>query len=641
MVLILLPNLGLHDLRDAESQDLKRLMEEGALGLMNTRTGDGYRKESAYVTLGAGRRALGGGRSYPILLKENGGEAQVLHYQGLYHLNQQGNYGATPGLLGSYLQENQLERALITTSADLCSVLLLMDKEGMSPNTYHLPFCSLLLGEKNLSPLLEEALKRSDILLLQLSALEELEILLGPLLLELDRERDRILLLSPAPSKESLSQGSNLTPMLAYGQGVEGGLLSSKSTRQRALVTNLDLLPTILDFFSITPRETLPGESIEVIPGSSTIENLYQIHRPILFNATYRPSLIKFFVFFQIILLALFFLLFLLKFLPFKYLLALLCRFLFSIPSVFLLLGLFPGGPLFLYLLFFLLLSLSLALLAPAISPEPLDHALLFSFLVVALILLDLLLGPALLNRSILGYDPIIGARFYGLGNEYMGILLGASIMGSAALWDRLPRLHLFIPTLLFFLLIALFMGLPFLGANLGGTLTALFLFSLALLLLKREPLRLKRILIIALFPLLLLLTFLLLEALLFKPFQSHIGKTLDLARGGGIQEIYPIITRKIGMNLKLMRWTIWTRVLLSFTLSLLLFFKQPYGPMERALKEHPHLYLGLKTAVFGSLVTMIVNDSGVVAMATLLFFPVFTIFYLILHALQKEQTSL
>jgi len=43
----------------------------------------------------------------------------------------------------------------------------------------------------------------------------------------------------------------------------------------------------------------------------------------------------------------------------------------------------------------------------------------------VALIVGDIVLGNALMQVSILGYDPIVGARFYGIGNEYMGLLAG------------------------------------------------------------------------------------------------------------------------------------------------------------------------------------------------------------------------
>ena len=59
--------------------------------------------------------------------------------------------------------------------------------------------------------------------------------------------------------------------------------------------------------------------------------------------------------------------------------------------------------------------------------------------LITALLVgLDTLTGSSLMRFSFLGYDPIGGARFYGLGNEYMGIMIGALIMGWVCLAELL-----------------------------------------------------------------------------------------------------------------------------------------------------------------------------------------------------------
>lgn len=38
-------------------------------------------------------------------------------------------------------------------------------------------------------------------------------------------------------------------------------------------------------------------------------------------------------------------------------------------------------------------------------------------------------MGGPLMKRSYLGYDPIIGARYYGIGNEFMGVYIGATLL--------------------------------------------------------------------------------------------------------------------------------------------------------------------------------------------------------------------
>ncbi|KEQ27966.1 hypothetical protein [Paenibacillus tyrfis] len=58
-----------------------------------------------------------------------------------------------------------------------------------------------------------------------------------------------------------------------------------------------------------------------------------------------------------------------------------------------------------------------------------------------ALILFDGYTGAEAMKRSVLGYDPIVGARYYGIGNEFMGVLLGASLLGLSA-WLQVRRMR-------------------------------------------------------------------------------------------------------------------------------------------------------------------------------------------------------
>ncbi|KPV55907.1 hypothetical protein QJ48_30745, partial [Paenibacillus sp. A3] len=58
-----------------------------------------------------------------------------------------------------------------------------------------------------------------------------------------------------------------------------------------------------------------------------------------------------------------------------------------------------------------------------------------------ALILFDACTGAEAMKRSVLGYDPIVGARYYGIGNEFMGVLLGASLLGLSA-WLQVRRMR-------------------------------------------------------------------------------------------------------------------------------------------------------------------------------------------------------
>src|SRR5207249_2301774 len=76
---------------------------------------------------------------------------------------------------------------------------------------------------------------------------------------------------------------------------------------------------------------------------------------------------------------------------------------------------------------------------------------------------------------------------FYGLGNEYVGVLIGMSLLGVLAFEERLRR-HRWLQAA-FFLGLVLLIGSPSAGANMGGALAAAAGFSTALIL-ARQPSR-------------------------------------------------------------------------------------------------------------------------------------------------------
>src|SRR5690606_17730430 len=102
-------------------------------------------------------------------------------------------------------------------------------------------------------------------------------------------------------------------------------------------------------------------------------------------------------------------------------------------------------------------------------------------------------LGGYLAVRSPLGYSLVGGARYYGIGNEFMGILLGAAVV---ALGGMLQRFHvsrrpatLMMAAGLAGLVVVL--GASRMGANFGGALAAAVTAVTAVTALQEEPLRL------------------------------------------------------------------------------------------------------------------------------------------------------
>ena len=122
---------------------------------------------------------------------------------------------------------------------------------------------------------------------------------------------------------------------------------------------------------------------------------------------------------------------------------------------------------------------------------------------------------------SILGYDPIAGARFYGIGNEYMGFLLGTTLIGTTALVDkyRAKEKTMKAISIIIYIVVLLTLAAPTLGTNVGGSMAAFVGFGTATLLLLKGNISGRDIVLIGIFLILSLICLLyMMEYALLKP---------------------------------------------------------------------------------------------------------------------------
>ena len=88
------------------------------------------------------------------------------------------------------------------------------------------------------------------------------------------------------------------------------------------------------------------------------------------------------------------------------------------------------------------------------------------------LIVLDILFNGLFTKFSVMSHDPIIGARYFGIGNEMVGLFLAVSVTLTAGiLYENYD--NKIVSILLLLVSIAL-VGHPKLGANVGGTIALL-----------------------------------------------------------------------------------------------------------------------------------------------------------------------
>ncbi len=178
----------------------------------------------------------------------------------------------------------------------------------------------------------------------------------------------------------------------------------------------------------------------------------------------------------------------------------------------------------------------------------------------------DVALGAPLMQQSLLGYDPVAGSRYYGIGNEYMGVLIGAALMGSGWLIDRLSA-RSSAGRIFSWAFAGLFAGLtllmihPRFGINVGGAITAAGTAMAGLLFLAQRPLTLWTAVVGGAVVVLLVASAAWLDAYFMGDEASHLGQVVQTVNESGTDPLWALFGRKAAINLRLIRLTVWSRV--------------------------------------------------------------------------------
>lgn len=463
--------------------------------------------------------------------------------------------------------------------------------------------------------------------------LGEIDGFLADLIRRVSDYQTLVLVVAPTPSREGIAEKNLVTPLIYWKAEGNAGYLTSGTTRREGIVANTDIAPTVLDFFALPVPETMSGRPVHIVPGENTMESLLQVNEQLVFVYKARSPLVKGYVLGQIIVvIAAVLSLFVTKkkskiMQPVLLALA-------SVPLTFLLMGAYPGPS----LVWYLVLALSCTAWVTAICLLTARYHRLAPFLTVSLlttgvILIDLLLGAPLMKSSVLGYDPMGGARYYGLGNEYEGVWIGSTIIGTASLMQvgRNKNAFLWLVSAVYLVIIVM-MAAPGICANAGGSIASLAGFGFTLYLMMPVRITYKQFALAGAGMVCFLLTFVMWDAAQTVGAQSHFGRTINLVRTNGFSEAYNIIVRKVAMNIKLIRWTIWSQVFLVTLAASAFLFYRPVGVMKKVSEKYPYLTKGLWGVVVGSIFALIFNDSGIVAAATMSIFAAAPLIFLVIE---------
>lgn len=670
-----LPSFGM--LMDRGSVGLMNSRTAGRIVAEAEIPNDNRTPESGYLTIGAGSRAIAGleaakafdrheiveGAPAPVILQRltmvDPGASEVVHTRiaRLARDNSTLNHTVSVGLIGSALHKSGLRTAVIGSSDDAGihreAALIAMDESGLvdfgnvGPEMTMRDRGAPLGVRTNELRLLREAsrcIRLADFVVIELGdsarldrdrldimddiynrqragTLRRMDRMLGRVMKLVDSKSTTLIVLSPYPSSYALEKSANsLCPVIVMGPRFGQGVLTSGSTRVTGAVTNTDIAPSILAWLRVPMPPALVGRPIASRPSALPTTDLARLDKRISLQTMSQPVLRQAMVT-VIALVAIVMVLWLIvpaghadrrRLFPTLILIPA------AMSPAMMLIALIPSESQLVTWVHLIVVTGALTAIAMLVGRRPLNALMILSLGASALLLGNLAAGASVCRFSIMGYSIPEGARYYGIGNEFMGALIGSSLVGIGLLLRavRAGQRATQIALVCLLILVTMAIGSPVLGANAGGAIGAMIGFGSALVATSKKPLGARKVLGIILGIGVALAVLASLDALRGGQSQSHLGRALHGMREGGPGQIGLIVERKLAMNAFLIRVSIWSRLLGVYIAGTVLALA--WGGALSRLRPLPlHVGVALFGAIGGTLGALVFNDSGIVAAAT------------------------
>ncbi|UOF90446.1 hypothetical protein LSG31_21750 [Fodinisporobacter ferrooxydans] len=422
-----------------------------------------------------------------------------------------------------------------------------------------------------------------------------------------------------------------LVPVIMNGEGfLPQNVVTSATTHRAGLVSNFDLAPSILDQVSQAGQNdpaTL-GHKIRQVQADSIGEKriawLKQYGDDLTFIHKFRPQLLSVYVHVATYTLIVLFFIYLWKrawIRKFRQLL----EWVVILPLVLLVAPVLQPHSSSYYVLDIFCLSFLFLGLFGFFEKET-DRMIGIGILTGGFVVFDMLRRAFWMKQSLLGYDLITGARYYGIGNEYMGVCLGAALLAFVLLRYRFAgtlekQIQSQTARFLYVLeiggggLITYLLAAPQYGTNAGGAIAAIVGFS-TLFLMWRGKTFWKSFLVASLGITSIGLCILFAIHLLAPVDQlTHIGQAGKLLLHGNLKNFLAILYRKVLLNFHLLQVSMWGSLLMITAGIVAIWLTMQKKRSSKVLYQGFQAIFGCTAAAF------LCNDSGVLAAATILLF--------------------
>ncbi len=701
VIMVIVNRVALEDITDPGYQNIRRLISRGGLGLMTINSGGDFTDINSYVSLGGGDKFIGsvlagdgynreetlpdGSLAQEAYRRNTGkdpGASRVLNVSiaATLKVNQKRYTVSTPGQLGSVLHEAGLKTAVIGNSdlspeegPNRLAVTVAMDDAGRVDDGN---VSRDLLQTDPKSPYgrrtdygkLKAELARvygtSDFIVVETGdtfrvngssdqqlkrmteshrhmALQEVDEFIGSLPGR-EEQNTMIMVVAPLPHAQALRDGVRLTPVIIAGGPVTGGsVLTSPSTREKGLVANYDVTATVAAHLGVNRPAGLIGLPVQGLPAGPSGQTGFVTDQfnSLTANFRQRAGVLLYFTRYQWLVYSLILLQVVFRFLrrtePARFLLTGVLLYPLAILLVPLTGAVHPWLAIFWSLVFTAVITYLITRLR--------DNLKLYSAIALILVIptvVDVLTGAGLMKKAALGYDLVVGGRFYGIGNEYMGVLIGAAILGSAALLQLLPAAkRRLLPGLgLILLSLVVFFAAPSAGTNAGGALAAMLGFATAIYKFTGRKIKWRS-------GLLLIMVLaggvgILVAANYLFSFgaPSHIGRAVNDLFRGNFAAIWQTVLRKLVANFYLLRHSPFSTILVFQLLLGGALFYRNRAQLAALNEQMPFFRGGLAGMLAGALAAFTFNDSGVIAAALLLNYLIGPLVLQVLRLAQEER---
>jgi len=463
---------------------------------------------------------------------------------------------------------------------------------------------------------------------------------------------DGVLMILSNGQRRPESGPAGFGPALIGGPGFDGGFVSSSSTHREGLMTDLDVSATVLSLLGIDRPVSIRGNAVTGVgaddPLGTRVERLVAMNDTAVAVDTVRlPIQTGYIAVTVAVLLGCAALLGRMRRFSdswggrlsraFQHVILLLLSMPLAATVMFLIVPR-PDSPAVVVALF--LLTSALVWVVALFVQRRWGSALALAVVGLgsaAVLLADQLFGAPLSYSGLFSYSPLLGARYYGLGNEGASIVVGGALAGLALLADAgreapwASRLRAWGPAIAG-LAIVLVAAAPFLGANVGVVAWGTAAFGILWLGLNGRRMTPGWFLLGVAIVIAFVGAFSLYD-LSSGVTQTHLGRAWQSAGAGGVEELWRIVVRKAETNWRVLRATNWSILMIAILIFLGYMRWRPHGIFAETLAAYPAFGAAVTAALWGSLVGYFTEDSGIVIPALVMLYITGSLLHLMLSS--------